>query len=77
VKNKLKNKKEGKAVPQLKLLVPGFPPRQPGFKLGSSHVGVVVDKVALGQVFSEYLGFSCQSSFHQFLHNHHHPGLVQ
>jgi hypothetical protein len=25
----------------------------------------VVDKVALGQVFSEYFGFPCQSSFHQ------------
>jgi hypothetical protein len=32
----------------------------------------VVDKMALGQVFSEYLGFPCQSSFHQYLHNHHH-----
>jgi hypothetical protein len=49
------------------------------FKTGSSHVGFVVDKVALGQDFSEYFGFRCQSSFHQFLHNHHqhHPGLVQ
>jgi hypothetical protein len=36
------------------------------------------DKVALRQVFSEYFGFPCQSSFHQFLHNHHHHmGLVQ
>jgi hypothetical protein len=26
----------------------------------------------VGQVFSEYFGFPCQSSFHQFLHNHHH-----
>jgi hypothetical protein len=26
-------------------------------------VGFVVDKVALGQVFSEYFGFLCQSSF--------------
>jgi hypothetical protein len=41
------------------------------------HVGFVVDKVALGQVFSEYFGFPCQSSFHQLLHNHYHPGLVQ
>jgi hypothetical protein len=30
----------------------------------------VMDKVALGQVFSEYFGFPYQSSFHQFLHNH-------
>jgi hypothetical protein len=35
-------------------------------------VGFVVDKVALGQVFSKYFGFLCQSSFHQLLHNHHH-----
>jgi hypothetical protein len=43
-------------------------------KPGSSPVGFVVDKVALGQVFSEYFGFPCQ--FHQFLHNHPHlsPG---
>jgi hypothetical protein len=31
----------------------------------------VVDKVALGQVFSEYFGFPCQFLFHQLLHNHH------
>jgi hypothetical protein len=35
-------------------------------------VGFVVDKMALGQVFSEYFGFPCQSSFHQLLHNHPH-----
>jgi hypothetical protein len=29
-------------------------------------------KVALKEVFSEYFSFPCQSSFHQFLHNHHH-----
>jgi hypothetical protein len=40
------------------------------------HVGFVVDKAALGQVFSEYFGFPCQS-FHQFLHHHNHPGLAQ
>jgi hypothetical protein len=33
-------------------------------------VGFVVDKVALGQVFSEFFGFPCQFSFHQLLHNH-------
>jgi hypothetical protein len=32
----------------------------------------VVDKVALGQVFSENFGFPCQFSFHQLLHNHPH-----
>jgi hypothetical protein len=37
-----------------------------------SHVGFVVDKLALGDVFSEYFGFLCQNLFHQLLHNHHH-----
>jgi hypothetical protein len=41
-------------------------------------VGFVVDKAALGKLFfSEYFGFPCQSSFHQFLHHHNHPGLAQ
>jgi hypothetical protein len=39
---------------------------------GSSREEFVVDKVVLGQVFSEYFGLLFQSSFHQFLHNHHH-----
>jgi hypothetical protein len=56
----------------LKRLVAGFPPRGPGFKTGSSHVKFVVDKLTLGQVFSKYFGFPCQSLFHQFIHNHHH-----
>jgi hypothetical protein len=33
-------------------------------------VGFVVDKAALGQVFSEYFGFPCRFSFHQMLHTH-------
>jgi hypothetical protein len=37
----------------------------------SGHVGFVVDKVALGQVSSEYFGS------HQILHPHNHPGQVQ
>jgi hypothetical protein len=40
-------------------------------------MGFVVDKAALGQVYSEYFGFPCQSSFHQFLHHHNHPVLAQ
>jgi hypothetical protein len=44
----------------------------PGFDPGSGHVGFVVDKVALGHVFSVYFGFPCQSSFHRLLHNHYH-----
>jgi hypothetical protein len=34
-------------------------------------VGFVTGKVALGQVFSEYVGFPCQFSFHRLLHTHH------
>jgi hypothetical protein len=41
-----------KAVPYLRRLVPGFPPRRPGFEPRLDHVGFVVDKVAVGQVFS-------------------------
>jgi hypothetical protein len=62
------------AVPYLKRLVAGFPLQQPRFA-SRQHVGFVVDKTALGQIFSEYFGFPCQS-FHQFLH-HNHPGLAQ
>jgi hypothetical protein len=45
-------------------------------ELGSGQVRFVVDKVASGQVFSEYFGFPCHS-FHQTLHPHNHPGQVQ
>jgi hypothetical protein len=38
----------------------------------AARVRFVVDKVALGQVFSEYFGLPCQSLFHQLLHNHLH-----
>jgi hypothetical protein len=66
-----------KAAPELKRLVAG-PGSRPGL-VKWDLVGFVVDKVALGQVFSEYFGFSCQSSLHQLLHNHPHLsfGAVQ
>jgi hypothetical protein len=35
-------------------------------------VGFMVDNVALEYVFSEYVGFPCQFSFHRLLHIHHH-----
>jgi hypothetical protein len=40
----------------------------------SDYMGFVVDKVALGQVFSEYFGFPCRS-FQRLLHTCiiHHP----
>jgi hypothetical protein len=34
-------------------------------------MGFVVDKVPLGQVFSEYFSFPCHFSFHRMLHTHH------
>jgi hypothetical protein len=43
-------------------------------------MGFVVDKVAQGQVFSEYFGFPCQSLFHQNCSTItliYHLGLVQ
>jgi hypothetical protein len=40
-------------------------------------VGFVVDKAALGQVFFEYFGFFCESSFHQILHPYYHLLQVQ
>jgi hypothetical protein len=42
-------------------------------------VGFVVDKVALGQVFSEYFGFPCHSHSTNFSTNTitYHLGLVQ
>jgi hypothetical protein len=38
--------------------------------------GTAMDKAGLGQGFSEYFGFPCQS-FHQILHYHNHPWLAQ
>jgi hypothetical protein len=37
-----------RAITQLRQLVAGFPPQQPRFEPRSGHVGLVVDKVALG-----------------------------
>jgi hypothetical protein len=45
-------------MPWLRQLVAGLSPWRPGIVLGSVHVGFVVDKVALGQVFSQVLWFS-------------------
>jgi hypothetical protein len=52
-------------------IVTSFPQRRPGFEPRSDHVGFVVEKVVLGQVFSEYFSFPCQFSFHRLLHTHH------
>jgi hypothetical protein len=47
-----------KAVPWLRRLVAGLSPQRPGFDPGSVHVGFVVEKVALGQVFPRVPQFS-------------------
>jgi hypothetical protein len=52
-------------MPWLRRLVAGFPPRRPGFETGSFHVGFVVDKMVLGQVFSKYFGFPLSISFYR------------
>jgi hypothetical protein len=49
-----------------------LPTAAAAFEAGCGHVGFVMDKMALGQVFSEYFSFPCQSSFHQLPHNHPH-----
>jgi hypothetical protein len=52
-----------------------FPPHSPGFEPESDHVGFVVDIVALGQILSEYFGFSCES-LDRLLHTHLSYGAV-
>jgi hypothetical protein len=50
-----------KAEPWLRRLAAGLPERRPGFDPGSLHMGFVVHKVALGQVFSPSTSvFPCQ-----------------
>jgi hypothetical protein len=53
------------AVPWFRRFVAGLPPRRPGFDPGSVHVGFVVDKVALGQIFPLVLRFPLSISFHR------------
>jgi hypothetical protein len=40
-------------------------------------VGFVLDKAAMGQVFTKYFGFPCRFSFHPIISIIYHPGLVQ
>jgi hypothetical protein len=60
---------QGRAIAQA--VICRLPNTAVGFEARSSHVGFVVNEVAVGQVYSEYLGFSCQFSFHRLLHTHH------
>jgi hypothetical protein len=64
-----------RVVPWLRSLVAGLSPRRPGFAPGSIHVGCVVDKVALRQVFLRVLRFSpVNKSFHRRSPNSYHLG---
>jgi hypothetical protein len=48
-----------------------LPPRRSGFQTKLCHLWFVVEKVALGPIFFEYLGFLCQFSFHRLFNIHH------
>jgi hypothetical protein len=61
------------AVPWLKRLVAGLSPRRTGFAPESTHVGFVVDKVVLGQVFLRVLRFSPANIIPPLLHIHLSP----
>jgi hypothetical protein len=50
-----------RAVQYLWRLLAGFPRQRSVVEPGSSHVGSVVDRAALGQVSSKYLSFTCHS----------------
>jgi hypothetical protein len=52
-------------VPLLRSLVAGLSPWRPRFAPGSIHVGFVVDKVALGQVFLRVRFSPVSISFHR------------
>jgi hypothetical protein len=51
-------------VPWLRRLVAGLSLWRSGFDPGSVHVGFVVEKVALGQVFLRVVGSPLSISFH-------------
>jgi hypothetical protein len=59
---------KGRAI--AKAVVADFSPRRPR----SGHVKFLVDKTAVGRVFSECFGSPFQSqSFYRLFHIHHHP----
>jgi hypothetical protein len=57
-------------VPRFRLLVTGLSPRRPRFVSGAVHVGFVVDKVALGQVYLRVLLFSLVNNIPPWLRTH-------
>jgi hypothetical protein len=65
---------EFKAVPWLRRLVTSVAPRRPDFALGSVHVGFVMDKLALAEVFLPSSSvFPCQYHFTVAPHTHISP----
>jgi hypothetical protein len=51
-------------------VVPGLSSKRPEFAPRSVHVGFMVDKVALGQVFLQFFVFPCQYHSTMGLHTH-------
>jgi hypothetical protein len=63
------------AVRRLRWVVAGLSLQRPGFASRSVHVGFVVDKVALRQVFLRVLRISLSVSFHRgCLYSYMSPG---
>jgi hypothetical protein len=60
---------ERQSTADFRRLVAGLPPQKPGFDPGSVHVGLVVYKVALGQVFPQVLRFSPVNFIPPVLHD--------
>jgi hypothetical protein len=52
-------------VPRLRRLVAGVSPPRPGFAPVLIHVGFLVDKVALGHIFSGFSGFLLSIQFNR------------
>jgi hypothetical protein len=66
------------AVPWLRRLAADLLPRRPGFAPGPVYVEFMMDKVALGQVFCEFLWFfSCQYQSTVALHIHILSGRIE
>jgi hypothetical protein len=59
-----------KSVPWLRRLVSGLSSRRDGFAPRSVHVGFVMKKLALGQVFLRFLRFPCQYHSTVAVHTH-------
>jgi hypothetical protein len=52
-------------LPWFRRLVAGLSPRRPGSALRSIHVGFMMNKAAIRQVFSEFFGFPLSISSHR------------